>query len=74
MNIKNYMTPTEACHRWGIKTTTLSWHLKKPDTMKVYIDKGWAKSFLKPGGTRKEWIVSVEMMVDLYGKEPKNDY
>ena len=71
MSIDNYMTPTEACHRWNIKTTTLSWHLKNADKMAMYIEKGWAKSFLKPEGTRKEWIINIDMMVDLYGNEPQ---
>lgn len=70
MEINKYMTPSEACFRWGISATTLSWHLTNEEKMNAYIEKGWAKFFLKPGGKRKEWILSEKLLKELYGEAP----
>jgi hypothetical protein len=72
MEINKYMSPTEASDRWGKSLKTLAYHLQNEETMDAYISKGWAKYYLKPGGKRKEWIVSTMMMEDLYGEEPTN--
>ncbi|MCL1948536.1 MAG: hypothetical protein FWF59_02240 [Turicibacter sp.] len=71
MTIQDFMTPTEACHRWQIKPAALRWHLQNELKMEPYISKGWVKSFLKPTGERKEWIVSTWLMRELYGGEPE---
>ncbi|GIO22413.1 helix-turn-helix domain-containing protein [Oceanobacillus sp. J11TS1] len=72
--IDNYMTPAEAAHRWGLSQDTVKSRLKpslygdKNDDM---ISRGLIKSFAKPGGKRKEWIISVQAMEEWFGEKPQ---
>lgn len=64
--IDKYMTPAEAAYRWGISQETLKNKLKPSivgqDVINQMIDDGLIKCFQKPGGKRKEWIISVAAM------------
>lgn len=73
MKINNYMTPTEAAFRWGISTDTLKDRLKtrNAEALQTHINAGLIKQFIKPGGTRGEWIISKELMELWYGPEPQ---
>jgi hypothetical protein len=69
--IDDYMTPSEAAHRWGLPQETVKSRLK-PALYKKQIDEmleeGLIKSFQKPDGQRKEWIISVKAMEKWFGK------
>lgn len=71
MEIDNYMTPNEAAYRWGINQETVKNKLK-PSLNKEEIEKmqseGLIKSFVRPDGKRKEWIISVKAMEIWFGK------
>lgn len=71
--INNYMTPAEAAHRWGLKQETVKSKLKPSlyKNLDQMIEDGLIKSFQKPGGQRKEWIISVQAMEKWYGPEKK---
>lgn len=72
MKINNYMTPSEAAHRWGINTETLKNKLKpslnKNEIMQMKKE-GLIKSFIEPGKRNRSWIISVKAMEKWYGKE-----
>ena len=69
--IDRYMSPTEAAYRWGKNKETVKNKLK-PSLNKKEIEEmekeGLIKSFSRPGGIRKEWIISVEAMERWFGK------
>ncbi|RFA36248.1 hypothetical protein CAI16_05520 [Virgibacillus dokdonensis] len=71
--INNFMTPAEAAHRWGISLETVKNKLKPSiagqESIDQLIDKGLIKYFQKPGGKRKEWIISVQAMEYWFGKK-----
>lgn len=73
MKIDNYMTPNEASYRWGINQETVKNKLK-PSINKEEIERmekdGLIKSFVRPNGKRKEWILSKDAMYQWFG-EPK---
>lgn len=73
MKIDNYMTPNEASYRWGINQETVKSKLK-PSINKKEIERmekdGLIKSFVRPNGKRKEWILSKDAMYQWFG-EPK---
>lgn len=59
------MTPNEAAFRWGINQETVKNKLKPSLNQKQIsemIDRGLIKSFVRPDGSRKEWIISIEAM------------
>ncbi|WP_338657344.1 DNA-binding protein (plasmid) [Sporosarcina psychrophila] len=65
-NINDYMTPEEAAHRWRIPPETVK-NKTKPSTanqeeIEQMIKNGLIKYFQKPGGKRKEWIISTAAM------------
>ncbi|EMA6344828.1 DNA-binding protein [Bacillus cytotoxicus] len=64
--INKYMSPSEAAFRWGKSDTTLKNYLqnkiKGAVTVEEMIDMGHVKYFVKPGGKRKEWIISESAM------------
>ncbi|WP_436866609.1 DNA-binding protein [Bacillus fungorum] len=65
--IDKYMTPSEAANCWGIPETTLKNKLQSTSTATVerlnnMIEQGYVKFFVKPGGQRKEWIISEDAM------------
>jgi hypothetical protein len=70
--IDNYMTPAEAAFRWGVNQETVKNKLKPSITSEEeinrMIDRGLIKYFIKPGGTRKEWILSKQAMYEWFGK------
>lgn len=72
--IDKYMTPAEAAHRWGEKQETVKNKLKPSiageENLKEMIDQGLIKFFQKPGGKRKEWIISEKAMETWFGKKP----
>lgn len=72
-DINNYMTPSEAAHRWGISLETVKNKLKPSiagqESIDQLIDKGLIKYFQKPGGKRKEWIISVQAMKYWFGEK-----
>lgn len=74
MIIDDYMTPNEASYRWGVNQETVKNKLK-PSLNKDEIERmekeGLIKSFVRPGGIRKEWIVSKDAMFQWFD-EPKN--
>lgn len=68
------MTPAEAAYRWGIKQETVKNKLKpslNEEQINEFIDKGYIKYFSKPGGQRKEWIISEKAMELWFGKNNK---
>lgn len=71
MSIDNYMTVSEASHRWDISQNTLRSRLRhdRHDDLKKFIDKGMIKYFKPENKVRGEWIVSSKFMELLYGKE-----
>lgn len=70
-NINNYMTVSEASHRWDISPNTLRSRLRsdRHDDLNNFIDKGMIKYFKPDGKVRGEWIISSSFMELLYGKE-----
>src|SRR5690625_3972403 len=72
MEIDNYMTPNEAAYRWGLNQETVKSKLK-PSINKEEIEQmekeGLIKSFVRPDGKRKEWIISVKAMEKWFKKE-----
>ncbi|SFD18805.1 hypothetical protein SAMN04488168_12356 [Bacillus sp. 491mf] len=75
--IENYMTPSEAAYKWGVKRDTLKnkyspsmLNEKQQEELQQMIDEGLVKFFLPPTGTRKEWIISRKAMFKWFG-EPK---
>ncbi|PFN11620.1 hypothetical protein [Bacillus cereus] len=65
--IDKYMTPSEAASRWDIPETTLKNKLQSTSTTAVdrlneMIKQGYVKFYIKPGGQRKEWIISEDAM------------
>jgi len=70
--IDKYMTPAEAAFKWGVSQETLKNKLKPSLVGQDYIDnlmkEGLIKYFMKPGGKRKEWIVSVKAMELWFGE------
>jgi len=72
-NIDNYMTPNEAAYRWGINQETVKNKLKpslNKDEITQMEKDGLIKSFVRPGGKRKEWIITEKAMFQWFG-EPK---
>lgn len=73
MDIDNYMTVAEAAHRWGLSQETVKNKLKPSvvgqKTIDDMIKKGLIKYFQKPGGKRKEWIVSRRAMEIWFGEK-----
>lgn len=74
MTIDDYMTPNEASYRWGINQETVKNKLK-PSLNKKEIEgmekEGLIKSFVRPNGKRKEWIISKEAMYQWFGNPKK---
>jgi len=70
--IDNYMTISEAAHRWGKNVETVKSRLK-PSLHAEQIEKmkrkGLIKSFQKPDGQRKEWIITNEAMEMWFGEK-----
>lgn len=59
------MTIAEASYKWGISENTIKGRLKESRRTKQIEDmenQGIIKSFCKPQGKRKEWIISEEAM------------
>ena len=75
-NIDNYMTVSEAAYRWGISIDTVKSKLKPSiksyhkQTEEMLVD-GLIKYFQKPGGQRKEWIISSQAMEKWFGESKK---
>lgn len=72
MKINNYMTPNEAAYRWGINQETVKNKLKpslNEDEMQSMEMEGLIKSFVRPEGKRKEWIISTQAMETWFGKK-----
>lgn len=69
-DINNYMTPSEAAHRWNVPQETVKNYLKpsKNKNIDQMIKDGLIKYFQKPDGTRKEWIISKEAMEIWFGE------
>lgn len=73
-DIHNYMTPGEAAHIWNVPETTLKSKLqpktsrKVKEQLEIMIEQGLVKFFIKPGGQRKEWIISREAMKQWFGE------
>lgn len=72
-NINNYMTPSEAAERWGVAQVTVRNKIKPSYTPQEDIDeminKGLIKYYKKPGGQRREWIISKQAMELWFGKK-----
>lgn len=78
LEIKKYMTPSEAAFKWGIPRDTLKnkyspsmMNSEKEKELEQMINEGLIKYFLHPEGKRKEWIISRDAMLKWFG-EPKN--
>ena len=74
MNIDNYMTPSEAAYRWGLNQETVKSKLKpsiNKKEIKQMEEKGLIKSFIKPNGKRREWIISKDAMYYWFGSPKK---
>lgn len=77
-NIDNYMTVAEAAYRWGLPQETVKSKLKpsiksyKEQTDQMLKD-GLIKFFQKPGGQRKEWIISIQAMEQWFGEPKKKE-
>ncbi|MEW4242328.1 DNA-binding protein [Priestia megaterium] len=78
LEIKKYMTPSEAAFNWGIPRDTLKnkyspsmMNSEKEKELEQMINEGLIKYFLHPEGKRKEWIISRDAMLKWFGK-PKN--
>ena len=72
--IDKYMTPAEAAYRWGLNQETVKNKLK-PSLNKEEIEQmekeGIIKSFVRPYGKRREWIISDEAMERWFGEKNK---
>lgn len=70
--IDKYMTPNEAAYKWGKNQETVKNKLK-PSLNKEEIEQmkkdGLIKSFVRPDGKRKEWIISIDAMEKWFGKK-----
>lgn len=74
MEINKYMTPNEAAYRWGINQETVKSKLKpsiNQDEIKEFTKRGLIKSFVRPDGKRREWIISTKAMETWFGKKDK---
>lgn len=73
MNINNFMTVPEACHRWNIHEARLKEKLKPSSRnnakIEQFANKGLIKYFAKEG-KRGLWIISTMLMEEWYGAEP----
>lgn len=72
--IDKYMSVAEAADRWGIPLETVKAKLKSREQSYVkkaneMIEQGLIKYYLKPGGIRKEWIISEMAMVRWFGEK-----
>lgn len=71
--IDKYMSVAEAADRWGIPQETLKNKLKPSVVGQKAIDEminaGLIKFFQKPGGQRKEWIISEMAMKKWFGEK-----
>lgn len=71
--IDKYMTPAEAAYRWGKPQETIKSKLKPSIVGQKEIDEminaGLIKFFQKPGGQRKEWIISEMAMKKWFGEK-----
>lgn len=71
MNIDDYMTVSEAAHRWGISKETVKNKLKpsivKQEVIDEMVDQGLIKYFQNPGSNRREWIISKKAMEKWFG-------
>lgn len=73
-DIENYMTPNEAAYKWGINQETVKNRLKpsiNKDEIKQMEKEGLIKSFVRPDGKRKEWIITSEAMKKWFGEKRK---
>ena len=74
--IDKYMTVAEAAERWKISENTVRARLKNRE--RVYVNAvnemlrdGLIKYYVKPGGVRRDWIISEDAMFLWFGeKEP----
>ena len=66
--IDNYMTIAEAAHRWSKSEDAIKMRLRQSNDIDQMVEDGLLKSFLKPGGVRKSWIISVDAMEKWYGE------
>lgn len=70
-DIDDYMSPNEAAYRWGINQETVKNKLK-PSLNETEITKmeeeGLIKSFVRPGGQRREWIITADAMKHWFGE------
>lgn len=74
--INNYMTPNEASYRWGVNIETLKNKLKPSlnmDEIERMEKDGLIKGFVRPGGKRREWILSTQAMKHWFGSPQKNN-
>lgn len=70
MKIDNYMTPNEAAYRWGKNQETVRNKLKhslNAEEITHMENEGLIKSFVRPDGKRKEWIITKEAMYKWFG-------
>lgn len=72
MNIDNYMSPTEAAHRWGISKRTLENRFRASEAhlLEPHFAAGRIKRFRAPDAKQYTWIVTAELMTLWYGAEP----
>ena len=73
--IDNYMTPSEASFRWGKNQETVKSKLKhslNDEEIERMEKEGLIKSFVRPDGKRKEWIISKEAMKQWFKSEEIN--
>jgi len=72
--IDKYMTVAEAAARWKISENTVRARLKNRE--KVYVNAvnemlrdGLIKYYVKPGGVRRDWIISEDAMFLWFGEK-----
>lgn len=72
MDIRDFMTPTEAAYRWDMSIDTIKSRLKirRRNDLDEVLKGGLAKRFRMPGSERGEWILTKELMEKWYGPEP----
>ena len=74
--IDKYMTVAEAAERWKIPENTVRARLKNREQTYVNVvnemlRNGLIKYYVKPGGVRRDWIISEDAMFLWFGeKEP----